>query len=83
MVAAARHAEYAMGAWASQLAAYRDMLVAVGRKVRTAVENGEGLEQVQATHPTAEFDAQFFRPGVDVSPDDFVRNVYEDFTRRR
>jgi cyclase len=67
----------------AQLAAYRDMLVAVGRKVRAAVENGEGLEQVQATHPTAEFDAQFFRPGGDVSPDDFVRNVYEDFTRRR
>jgi cyclase len=67
----------------AQLAAYRDMLVAVGRKVRGAVENGEGLEQVQATHPTAEFDAQFDRPGVGVSPDDFVRNVYEDFTRRK
>ena len=67
----------------AQLAAYRDMLVAVGRKVRAAVENGEGLEQVQARHPTAEFDAQFSRPGVDVSPDDFVRNVYEDFTRRK
>ncbi|HEX6571943.1 MAG TPA: MBL fold metallo-hydrolase [Steroidobacteraceae bacterium] len=67
----------------AQLAAYRDMLVAVGRKVRAAVENGEGLEQVQARHPTAEFDAQFSRPGVGVSPDDFVRNVYEDFTRRR
>ncbi|HEX5651324.1 MAG TPA: MBL fold metallo-hydrolase [Steroidobacteraceae bacterium] len=67
----------------AQLAAYRDMLVAVGRKVRAAVENGEGLEQVQATHPTSEFDARFFGPGVGVSPDDFVRNVYEDFTRRR
>jgi hypothetical protein len=38
---------------------------------------------VQATHPTADFDARFFEPGVGVSPDDFVRNVYEDFTRRR
>jgi glyoxylase-like metal-dependent hydrolase (beta-lactamase superfamily II) len=65
----------------AHLAAYRDMLVAVGRKVRAAVESGQGLEQVQATHPTAEFDAQFARPGADVSPDDFVRNVYEDFRR--
>ena len=67
----------------AQLAAYRDMLVAVGRKVREAVEQGEGLQQLQAAHPTAEFDAQFFRGGASITPDDFVRNLYEDVARRR
>ena len=67
----------------AQLSAYRDMLVAVGRKVREAVERGEGLQQLQAAHPTAEFDAQFFRAGASVTPDDFVRNLYEDVARRR
>lgn len=67
----------------TELAAYRDMLVAVGRKVRESVERGEGLEQVQVEHPTAEFDARFVRPGAYVSPQDFVRNVYADLTRSR
>jgi cyclase len=66
-----------------QLSAYRDMLVAVGRKVREAVERGEGLQQLQASHPTAEFDAQYFRSGASITPDDFVRNLYEDVARRR
>ncbi len=66
----------------AELAAYRDMLVAVGRKVREAVERGEGLEQVLASHPTAEFDARFARAGALVTPDQFVRNVYADLTRK-
>ncbi|HET7203219.1 MAG TPA: MBL fold metallo-hydrolase [Steroidobacteraceae bacterium] len=66
----------------AELAVYRDMLVTVGRKVREAVEQGEGLEQVLATHPTAEFDARYARPGALVSPEQFVRNVYADFTRK-
>lgn len=64
------------------LAAYRDMLVTVGRKVREAVEQGEGLEQVLAAHPTAEFDARYARPDALVSPEQFVRSVYADFTRK-
>ena len=67
----------------AQLSAYRDMLVAVGRKVREAVERGEGLQQLQASHPTAEFDAQYFRAGASITSDDFVRNLYEDVARRR
>ena len=66
----------------AELAAYRDMLVAVGRKVREAVEQGAGLEQVLATHPSAEFDARYARPGASVSPEQFVRNVYADLTRK-
>ena len=66
----------------ADLAAYRDMLVAVGRKVREAVEQGAGLEQVLAAHPTAEFDARYARPGAAITPDDFVRTVYADLTRK-
>ena len=66
-----------------ELAAYRDMLVAVGRKVREAVEQGQQIDEILAARPTAEFDARFARPGAFVAPEDFVRNVYADLTRAR
>ena len=67
----------------AELAAYRDMLVAVGRKVREAIEQGRQVDEIVAARPTAEFDARFARPGAFVAPDDFVRNVYADLTRAR
>lgn len=67
----------------AELAAYRDMLVAVGRKVREAVEQGQGVDEIVAAHPTAEFDARFARPGAFVAPEEFVRSVYADLTRAR
>jgi cyclase len=66
-----------------ELAAYRDMLVAVGRKVREAVENGAGLEQAIADRPTAEFDTRYAPPGALVNADEFVRSVYQDLATRR
>ncbi|HEX9208445.1 MAG TPA: MBL fold metallo-hydrolase [Steroidobacteraceae bacterium] len=67
----------------AELAAYRDMLVTVGRKVREAAEQGQTVDEVVDAHPTAEFDARFARPGAVVAPEDFVRNVYADLTRPR
>ena len=67
----------------AELAAYRDMLVAVGRKVREAVETGMGIEDILGTRPTAEFDAKFGRPGAIVAPEEFVRSVYRDLTSQR
>jgi glyoxylase-like metal-dependent hydrolase (beta-lactamase superfamily II) len=67
----------------SDLVAYRDMLVSVGRQVRIGVEQGQQLEEILASHPTAEFDARYARPGATVTPGDFVRNVYADLTRGR
>jgi cyclase len=67
----------------TELAAYRDMLVGVGSKVRKALEQGMGLEDVLATKPTAEFDARFARPGASVAPDEFVRSVYGDLAPKR
>jgi|APFre7841882724_1041349.scaffolds.fasta_scaffold08833_2 glyoxylase-like metal-dependent hydrolase (beta-lactamase superfamily II) len=67
----------------AELAAYRDMLVAVGRKVREAVEKGMGIEEILGAKPTAEFDAKFGRPGAIVAPEEFVRSVYRDLTSQR
>lgn len=67
----------------AELAAYRDMLVAVGRKVREAVEQGMGLEEILAAKPTAEFDARFGRPGALVTPEEFVGCVYRDLAPKR
>lgn len=67
----------------AELAAYRDMLVAVGRQVREAVEKGEGIEQVIADRPTAGFDTRYAPPGALVSADEFVRSVYRDLAPHR
>jgi len=67
----------------AELAAYRDMLVAVGRNVREAVEQGEGIEAILAAKPTAEFDARFGRPGALVTPEEFVRSIYRDLAPKR
>ena len=67
----------------AELAAYRDMLVAVGRKVREAVEQGMGVEDVLNAKPTADFDARFGHPGALVTPEEFVRSVYRDLAPKR
>jgi glyoxylase-like metal-dependent hydrolase (beta-lactamase superfamily II) len=65
----------------AELAAYRDMLVAVGRRVRQLVEDGTSEEQILASHPTAEFDERYGRGAVDA--DRFVKMLYADFSGRR
>jgi glyoxylase-like metal-dependent hydrolase (beta-lactamase superfamily II) len=67
----------------AELAAYRDMLVAVGRKVREAVEQGVGVDAILAAQPTAEFDARFERPGALVTPAEFVSSIYRDLAPKR
>ena len=65
-----------------ELAAYRDMLVTVGRNVRESIEQGRSLDEIIAMHPTAEFDERFGQ-GAMVTPQEFVRTVYRDLTARR
>jgi glyoxylase-like metal-dependent hydrolase (beta-lactamase superfamily II) len=65
----------------ADLAAYRDMLVAVGRRVRQLVEDGTSEEQILASHPTAEFDERYGKGAVDA--DRFVKTLYADFSGRR
>jgi glyoxylase-like metal-dependent hydrolase (beta-lactamase superfamily II) len=65
-----------------ELEAYRDMLVAVGRKVREAIEQGRSLDEILALHPSAEFDGRFAQNSL-VAADEFVRTVYRDLTATR
>jgi glyoxylase-like metal-dependent hydrolase (beta-lactamase superfamily II) len=62
----------------SDLAAYRDMLVAVGKRVRAAVERGASLDEVLASRPTAEFDERYGKGGA--SPERFVRILYRELS---
>jgi cyclase len=65
----------------ADLASYRDMLVAVGLRVRELAEQGRSLEEVLAADPTAQFDARYGAGGV--SPERFVRLLFEDLAGRR
>lgn len=65
----------------AELTAYRDMLVAVGTRVRELVEQGKSLDEVLEAQPTAEYDERY-GPGA-VSADRFVRNLYADLSGRR
>jgi cyclase len=64
------------------LEAYRNMLVAVGRKVREAIEQGRSLDEILTSHPSAEFDMQFGQHSL-VAADEFVRMVYRELTEPR
>jgi glyoxylase-like metal-dependent hydrolase (beta-lactamase superfamily II) len=63
------------------LAAYRDMLVGVGRRIRDLIEQGQSLEEVVAARPTAPWDERYGSGGV--QPERFVRILYEDLTTGR
>jgi cyclase len=65
----------------AELAAYRDMLVAVGRRVSDLVAEGRNVDEVVAARPTRDYDAHYGAGGV--SPEQFVRLLYEDLTTRR
>jgi cyclase len=65
----------------AELAAYRDMLVAVGRQVRELAEQGASLDDVLAAEPTAAYDGRYGEGGV--SPERFVRLLFEDLAGRR
>jgi glyoxylase-like metal-dependent hydrolase (beta-lactamase superfamily II) len=65
----------------AELAAYRDMLVAVGRRVRELVEQGKSEEEVLAARPTADFDERYAKGSM--TPERFVKILYVDLAGRR
>jgi glyoxylase-like metal-dependent hydrolase (beta-lactamase superfamily II) len=65
----------------ADLAAYRDMLVAVGRKVREAVEAGASVDEVIDSHPTAPFDERYAKGAV--SPERFIRTLFRNLSAPR
>ena len=65
----------------TELKAYRDMLQTVRDRVAAAVAKGESLEEILASRPTREFDAQYATDRVD--GDGFVAMVYQSLTGKR
>ena len=65
----------------AELQAYRDMLVAVGSRVRELIEQGRGVDEVLADRPTASYDERYALGGV--SAERFVRTLYADLSGRR
>lgn len=64
-----------------ELAAYRDMLVAVGSRVRELIEQGLGVDEVLAARPTAPYDERYALGAV--GAERFVRTLYADLSGRR
>jgi cyclase len=65
----------------AELIAYRDMLVAVGKRVRELVEQGNSVDEVLAARPTKAFDERYGQAGI--GAERFVRLLYADLTARR
>ena len=65
----------------AELSAYRDMLVAVGRRVRELVDGGSSVDEVLAAQPTAAFDERYGAAGE--STERFVQVLYADLAGRR
>jgi len=65
----------------TELIAYRDMLVAVGKRVRELVEQGNSVDEVLAARPTEAFDERYGQAGI--GAERFVRLLYADLTARR
>jgi cyclase len=65
----------------TQLKAYRDMIKTVRDRVATGVAKGMSLEEILATHPTREFDAQYATDRIGGPM--FVGMVYQSLTGKR
>ena len=61
-----------------QLKAYRDMLQVVRDRVAAQIAKGATLEEILATHPSAEYDDQY--ASIRVGPEFFVAMLYQSLT---
>jgi cyclase len=64
----------------AELQVYRNMLATVRDRIRTSIAAGKTLEQVQASKPTAEFDAVWGRGTF--TGERWVSILYEDLSRK-
>jgi cyclase len=64
-----------------ELKAYRDMIQTVRDRVAAGVASGKSLDEILASKPTHEFDAQYATDRVD--GDGFATMVYESLTGKR
>jgi cyclase len=63
-----------------EVAAHRDMIMAVRDKVAQLMEQGKSVEDVIAAHPTADFDSKVSQPGM--TADRFVGQLYAEMKPR-
>lgn len=59
---------------------FSDMIVSVRDRVKQLIAEGRNEQQVLASHPTAQFDAQYGHGRV--SPDEFVREIYDALAKK-
>jgi glyoxylase-like metal-dependent hydrolase (beta-lactamase superfamily II) len=64
----------------AEVAAHRDMIVAVRDKVAQLMEQGKSEQEVIAAHPTADFDSKVSQPGT--TADRFVGQLYAEMKPR-
>ena len=62
------------------LRAYRDMLKTIRDRIAAEIAAGHTLEQVQASHPTAEWDEEW--GGAFISPESLVETIYRSLGGR-
>jgi cyclase len=62
-----------------KLKAYRDMLSTVRDRISEHVKEGETVEEVLASNPTADFDEEFSKQ---IPTEAFIRIVYDDLSKR-
>jgi glyoxylase-like metal-dependent hydrolase (beta-lactamase superfamily II) len=60
----------------TDVAAHRDMIIAVRDKIAPMVQRGMTVEQVTAAKPTSDYDAKV--PGVGTTADRFVGQLYAE-----
>jgi glyoxylase-like metal-dependent hydrolase (beta-lactamase superfamily II) len=62
----------------ADVAEYRDMATIIRDRIKTYVERGMSLEEVQEQHPTLEYDGRYDRG---LSPETFVEIVYQSLSQ--
>ena len=65
----------------ANLEEYRDMLVAARDRIRKLRDEGKSEQEVVAAKPLADLDAKWASPANPQAAINFVRNVYNSFTR--
>jgi glyoxylase-like metal-dependent hydrolase (beta-lactamase superfamily II) len=63
----------------ADLAAYREMVATVGKRIRDAARAGKSLEDVQALKPTADYDATWGKGFI--TPQRFTEMIYRNVAR--
>jgi len=62
---------------------YRDMVTIVRDRIRAMIKKGMTLEQVQAAHPTLDYDPRYNKPNAFWTASMFVEAAYKSLTQTK